>query len=174
VLIFVILFRRYARFETLTVHLTALAKATAASAAGSENMLEMRELCGASSSSAHSPTRHSSGSGTRLPVTPIVAQGGLPHRRFDVIASPGARLSGKALEALGGREAGPVQFTVKGMAEATGGRVRFVACRLAHPHILAECKGDLDAALAAEVAPCTAIAPATAHNACRTGAAERE
>ncbi len=121
------LFRRYARFETLSVLLTALAKSTAASTAGSENMLEMREFCGASSAAAHSPSRHSSGSDTRLPVTPGVIQGGLPHRRFDVVASPAAR-SGNVLEAPGGREAGPVQFTVKGMAEAIGGRCSF--CRL--------------------------------------------
>jgi len=122
---FVIPFRRYARFETLQVYLTALARASAASTVGSENMLEMREFCGASSAAAQSPSRHGSGSDTQLPATPVITEGGLPHRRFDVVASPAARSSGKALEALGERDAGPVQFTVKGMAEAIGGRCSF-------------------------------------------------
>ena len=87
-------------------------------------MLEMREFCGASAA-AQSPSRHGSGSDTRLPVIPVITEGGLPHRRFDVIASPAARSSGKALKALGERDAGPVQFTVKGMAEAIGGRCSF-------------------------------------------------
>jgi hypothetical protein len=80
----------------------------------SENILEMREFSSASSAIAHFPSRPSSNELSDL------AKGRLPHRHFDVVMSPPSRSSGKTLHALGERDPGPVQFLVKGIADAIG------------------------------------------------------